>query len=152
MEKTERWNPWLHGAPKPTASATAAVARASNVDPLLSEIVGQPDEPTPPAPATDDFLTELEERRVHGTSAAQRGGQKALSLDEVRTSLKTMREKIGDPRYERVVKEIFPKLLKSAEIFLPEDSVTTKFLRAAVTKDKAGMQEAIRILDAPVIQ
>jgi hypothetical protein len=74
-----------------------------------------------------------------------------LSLEETKKALTAMSEQLADVRRKTIVEEVFPKLLAESEELYGEDNLTTRFLRAAVTKDKAAMREVIKLMDRPYV-
>jgi len=140
--KNEMWNPWRDGPQRPTATssdAERATAR-QNIDPIFSDICAT-DEATTEASPDPPILEMLENMRMHRGCDVPR--EKALSADDERRAM----EEMAAPRRARVIKDVFPKLLASAEKFLPEDSVTTRFLRAVVAGDKNETRECVKLLD-----
>jgi hypothetical protein len=128
--------------------------RKTEVDALLTDIVGQGDLPAGEIGGEnqrqlDPIESLIAEQQYNIPRKASATGEPPLTFQQTKEALTAMSEQIGDARRKKVVEEWFPKLLAESEELYGPDNLTTRFLRAAVTKDKAAMREVIKLMDQP---
>jgi hypothetical protein len=131
------------------------------MDPLLRAALNiETDEPSTGMSGTSEPMPDILERldnlqqfgvdvpRVVPTPVKK---SSPLSLEQTKESLKNMADQLGDARRKKVFEQFFPKMLASSNELYGEDCLTSRFLRCAIEKDKAGMREVVKLLDAPFV-
>jgi hypothetical protein len=131
------------------------------MDPLTRAMLNIGDEPdggelsgTPTQ--LPDALQRLDDLQLFGVTAPRdvpapdAPVKKALTLSETKAALSAMADQVSDVRRRKIVEDVFPTMLASSEELYGE-TLTTRFLRAAVNKDKAAMRAVVAEMDKPFV-
>jgi hypothetical protein len=104
------------------------------VNDIVAGAVGGDDQPQ------RDPIADLIQEAQFGLPRAT-DGRETLTIDETREALEAMGKQLHSERHEKLLKTVYPEMLERSDDLFGEESLTSKFLRAAITKDKQQIKE-----------
>ena len=104
------------------------------VNDIVAGAVGGDDQPQ------RDPIADLIQEAQFGLPRAT-DGRETLTIDETREALEAMGKQLHSERHEKLLKTVYTEMLERSDDLFGEESLTSKFLRAAITKDKQQIKE-----------
>jgi hypothetical protein len=107
------------------------------VNDIVAGAVGGDDQPQ------RDPIASLISEAQFGLPRAPDGREtrKSLTIAETREALEAMGKQLHSERHEKLLKTVYPEMLERSDELFGDDSLTSKFLRAAISKDKQQIKE-----------
>ena len=81
-------------------------------------------------------------------ASAREKTHKSLTVDEARQALSAMADQLHTERHERLLRTTYPEMLKRSDELFGSESLSSIFLRAAISKDKKQVEEFVELFKA----